>query len=112
MSSIGSLRSSRDFQRLARSGRRARNDGLTVFALDREDSGPTRLGLAVSAREASAVVRNRIRRRLRAAFRELEAPPGLDVMIKAKAEIATQPYQEMVNHLRGALSGTGIGVAR
>ena len=49
----------------------------------RRAAGGTRLGLAVSRRAGNAVVRNRIKRVLREAFRldREDLPPGLDVIV-------------------------------
>src|SRR5256884_8193981 len=59
------------FDRTLRSGRRAASEYLAVFVSDNELGRP-RVGLAVSRKLGNAVVRNRIKRRLR----ELVRPPG------------------------------------
>jgi ribonuclease P protein component len=70
------LRSSREFQRVSRRGRRATSEGFVVLVVPRvavaggpEASG-SRLGLTVSRRVGGAVVRNRVKRRLREWFRQ------------------------------------------
>lgn len=65
-----------------------------------EPDGPSRLGLAVSARAVGAVQRNRIKRRVRAAFRGA-APAGLDVVVRARPLAATADFQELEENLRG-----------
>ncbi|MBX3375055.1 MAG: ribonuclease P protein component [Phycisphaeraceae bacterium] len=46
----------------------------------------TRLGVAVARRVGGAVLRNRIRRRLRETFRTMrpDLPPGLDIVVQVK----------------------------
>lgn len=76
---------SADFERTLRSGRRAASDYLAVFVSDNE-LGRARVGLAVSRRLGNAVVRNRIKRRLRELVRPLltRAKGGRDVVIVAR----------------------------
>lgn len=73
----------RDFQRVYRSGGRARGSSLVVVACENELE-VTRLGLSVGRTIwKSAVKRNRIRRVFREAFRlsYAELPPGVDVIL-------------------------------
>jgi len=95
------LRNSRDFHRVRATGASARSDGLTVYVV-RERTGPARLGLA--PRSKGAVERNRMRRRLRAAWGEIEAGEGLDVVVAADRDSLGVEFQNLVDHLKGALS--------
>jgi ribonuclease P protein component len=79
------LRRSADFDRVLRSGRRIGTASLTLFVRDNENGFP-RVGLAVGRKLGKAVVRNRIKRRLRALVRPLagRSQAGRDVVIVAK----------------------------
>jgi ribonuclease P protein component len=70
-----------DFDRAMRDGLRVLDERLTVWAL-KNDLGRTRLGLTVGRRHGGAVQRNRLKRRLREAFRlcQHELPAGLDLI--------------------------------
>jgi len=57
--------------------------------------------LAVPSRVGGAVVRNRIKRRLRASFVRASLPAGLDVVVRARAEAATMDFQELESTLAG-----------
>jgi ribonuclease P protein component len=105
MRSHPSLRGRREFARVYRSGRRARRDGVTVYAVDRD--GRTRVGLAVRSAAGSAVVRNRIRRRLRAAAAAAVPPEGLDVAVEGDGSVATQDFQELTGALAAAVRAVG-----
>jgi ribonuclease P protein component len=92
------LSRSRDFDAVYRHGRSVATRYLVLYAFPRDDDageGP-RLGLAVSRQLGSAVERNRIKRRLRAAFEEVAADlpaendyvliarPGLGDLLEAR----------------------------
>jgi ribonuclease P protein component len=94
------LRRTSDFDRVRASGRRSANSLLVGYVFARGDSDPTRIGITVGKRTGNAVVRNRIKRRLREAVR-LAYPTlalGLDVVLIARPSIV--PVS--VGTLRGA----------
>lgn len=96
-----SLSSARDFRRVLSEGRALRPRWATVHAVRKTALGPSRLGLAVPATVGGAVERNRIKRRLRAAFRLAAPSTGLDVVVRARAEAATVPFQELEETFSG-----------
>ena len=57
----------------------------------------TRVGLTVSTKVGGAVVRSRIRRRLRELFRKRrsELPAGIDLVLIARASAAESDYEEL-----------------
>ena len=65
-----------------------------------------RFGYTVSKKVGKAVVRNRVRRRLKAATRELmdSALPGYDYVIIARPAAAERSYAELRSDLAQALS--------
>lgn len=89
------LRSS-DFDRTLRSGRRAASEYLAVFVSDNELGRP-RVGFAVSRKLGNAVVRNRVRRRLRELVRPLvtRAKGGRDVVIVARARAVDAEFARL-----------------
>lgn len=95
----------RSFQELRRDGRRARRGPLTVTYLPGPSPHP-RVAFAVGKAAGGAVTRNRIRRRLRAALRELQATDGLPAgtyLVGAGPEAAPAPWAELVGSLAGAV---------
>ena len=100
------LRSSNDFKRVMREGRRARRDGLTVYVAARIEGGPSRLGLAV--RCDRAVDRNLLKRRLRSAWRSAGVAPGFDVAVRAGHDALGEGYQELETPLLDALAAAGV----
>ena len=63
------LSRSRDFDAVYRHGRSVSTRFLVLYWFAREDDGEPRLGLAVPKAVGPAVVRNKMKRRLREAFR-------------------------------------------
>jgi ribonuclease P protein component len=78
-------------------GKRLASAPVTVFALRRPDDGPARLGLAVGRRCGGAAARNRIKRRLRAAWHRAGPDEGIDLVVEALPAAASAEFQELVN---------------
>src|SRR5688572_28007062 len=85
-------------------GVRSGDRGLTVH-VRKTGAAEARLGLVVKA--STAVTRNRVKRRLRAAAREAGLATGSDVVIRADERAAGKDFQEMVATIRGAIEGAG-----
>jgi ribonuclease P protein component len=82
------LSRSRDFDAVYRHGRSVATRYLVLYAFAREEGGDEdpRLGLAVGRQLGTAIERNRLKRRLRAAFDEVKerVPPGRDYVLIAR----------------------------
>jgi ribonuclease P protein component len=79
------LRSRREFLAVQQRGRRLANGEYAVLALPHEGPHP-RLGVTVSSRVANAVIRNRVKRWVRHAFREVAGDlPPLDLVVIARS---------------------------
>ncbi len=106
MGSTTSLRAKRDFETVYSGGRRRRANGVTVYVRAREDAAsPARLGLAVPSSIGGAVERNRMKRRLRAAFRACEAT-GVDVIVRPSGGATRLSFQELVTEFCRAVRRT------
>jgi ribonuclease P protein component len=82
------LSRSRDFDAVYRKGRSVSTRFLVLYSFPRDEdgAGEPRLGLAVSRHLGGAVERNRLKRRLRAAFEEVcpGLPAGHDYVLIAR----------------------------
>ena len=86
------LSRSRDFDAVYRQGRSVSTRSLTRHWFTRDDDadGAARVGLAIPRAVGSAVVRNRLKRQLRAVWSEVadEAPRGCDYVLVARPGLA------------------------
>jgi len=105
----GRLTQRAEFQRAAR-GRRTQVEAFTLQANRRADPqqsfGP-RVGLTVTKKVGNAVVRNRIRRRLREALRRvssLEALPDHDYVLMARVAALTVGFEALVGDIDRAFA--------
>jgi ribonuclease P protein component len=75
-------------------------------------TGEVRVGFTVSRKVGNAVVRNRVRRRLRAAAAEvlpMGAAPGFDLVLVGRTGALTYPYPRLLQDLTVALDKLGVG---
>lgn len=93
------LRHRREIAAVNRRGRPQRNKLITVRAL-RTKLLIARFGFAVGGSVGNAVVRNRVRRRLREIVASLGVAQGWDLMISARPAAAGVEFKE----LRGAVA--------
>lgn len=102
----GRLKRRAEFLLAAKDGKRAAVPGLVLQARARGDDAPPRVGFTVTKKVGNAVVRNRTKRRLRAAAREvLAATPasGLDLVLIGRAETRSRRFALLLDDLRRAL---------
>ncbi len=68
----------------------------------------TRCGFSVSRRVGSAVVRNRVKRRLREILRLTPLPSGWDIVFIARPRVAAARYDNIEKSVRGLLARAGL----
>ena len=84
------LSRSRDFDAVYRRGRSVATRFLVLYWFPRDGEAEPRLGIAVPRAAGGSVVRNRIKRRLREAWRALlgDVPLGYDYVLVARPGLA------------------------
>jgi ribonuclease P protein component len=108
------MRRSADFERAVRGGVRAGRSTVVVHLVTRTDPGPgPAVGFVVSKGVGNAVVRNRVKRRLRALATERlgTLPDGADLVVRALGPAAEADYAGLGRDLDGALRTAGRRLA-
>ena len=101
------LRRSDEFRRVQRGGLRCAGEFVVVLG-KRGEQAWTRIGLTVSRKVGKAVIRNRVKRRLREIFRRNKShfPPAMDLVLIARPAAASAKFgalEEEVLRLSQAL---------
>jgi len=92
------LRERADFSRVMRTGRRSRHALLHCVA-GRNGTEVSRIGFSVGKQVGGAVIRNRVKRRLRMMVRELDWVTGFDIVVVAHPESCSATYGELQDAL-------------
>ena len=94
-----------EFLLAAKAGRKAPMPGAVVQIRPRDDGGPVRVGFTVTKKVGNAVVRNRIRRRLREAARLVlgDNGPSADIVLIGREATRTRKFSALQDDLRRAL---------
>ncbi len=86
-----------DLRQVARAGTKFRCDFFVASVLRSTPSLPTRFGFVTSARVGGAVLRNTVKRRLRALASQTldEAPAGYEIVVRAQPASARASFDEL-----------------
>lgn len=95
-----SIKAPHIFRRTYAKGKSAATPTLVLYARP-NGLGKNRLGLTVGTKVGKAVVRNRVRRRLRESYRLRESglKTGFDLVVVARAAAAQARFGELDRHL-------------
>ena len=104
-----SLKQNHVFRRLYSKGKSGVDSRLAVYC--RKNGGTeNRLGLTVGVKLGKAVVRNRVRRRIREAYRVHEDRflPGYDIVVVARVKAGHSRYRELERSLLALSDKLGL----
>lgn len=95
------VKKEKDFQQVFHAGRSCANKKFVVYTIDKPDSIHFRVGISVGKKVGNAVVRNRIKRMIRAAVFDLkeEIVPRQDFIIIARPAVKGIPMGELKKNL-------------
>ena len=108
------IKQNRDFHRIYRRGKCAVAPALISYVCLRREGG-LRIGITSSKKIGGAVVRNRARRVIRAAFREcapyLHADASADIIFVARTQTAKQKSTDVARAMLAQLASAGLAEA-
>ncbi len=114
LAKVNRLKNRRDFQTLFREGSRLKSSHLTLRALRLKTPvgkavGNTRIGISISTKVSKhAVIRNRIKRQIRAIIRSLlpQITPGWSLVVVVQPQAATSKcdYHQFLQELEQLLA--------
>ena len=109
MKSTTTIKENYEFRRMYAKGKSGVSSCLVVY-YRKNRLGHNRLGVTVSTKLGHAVVRNRVRRRLREIYRlnREKMPAGYDIIIVARVRAAETPYRKLERHYLRCLGELGL----
>ncbi len=98
------LSSRRSFQRLSRTGKRAKSKDLSlIYRLD-DSQDAINVAYSVGKKVGNAVVRNKVKRRLRTLVRECSCQmPHGDYLLMVSSRVAEMEFSELRDEVRAIL---------
>ncbi len=109
MKNTVSIKKNRDFRFLYHKGKSAVTPVLAMYARKTKNTS-NRIGITVSTKVGKAVVRNRVRRRIREAYRlnEKHFISGADIVIVARRRASAVSFSEIEKNLLKLAASLGI----
>lgn len=91
-----SLKNSREFGHVYQCGKSFANKYLVMYVLEKEDK-KNRLGISVSKKVGNSVIRHRVTRLIREAYRlhQTELKSGYDIIVIARVNVKNCNYWEV-----------------
>ncbi|RSL29619.1 ribonuclease P protein component [Salibacterium salarium] len=104
------IKKNHEFSRIFEKGKSSANRQFVIYVLDKHEQSHFRAGLTVSKKMGNAVTRNRIKRLLREAVREMseELQEGKDYIIIARKPVVQMDYEEIKKSLKHVTNVAGV----
>lgn len=108
-----SLKRNKTFRYVYRKGRSIPSK-LLVMIYNKSRTGMVKVGFSVSKRIGNSVTRNRVKRRLREAFRPLipDITPGYDIIFIARDAVKDAELTEIAGAMQSQLRRAGLTPAK
>ena len=106
------LKKSKDFKRVYRRGKSYATKYLVLYKL-KKSSNKNRYGFSISKKVGKAVVRNKLKRRLKEIIRELEGinlPQGFDFVFIARKPVTNLDYHKIKNNVITLFKKAGLWI--
>ncbi|CAI3947550.1 RNase P protein component (RnpA) (PDB:1A6F) [Commensalibacter communis] len=99
------------FLNVAANGQKVPTSSVILQLLHRNDGKAGRVGFTVTKKVGNAVIRNRVKRRLRGVMQELakkNAFQGIDMVMIGRKNTYEKPYEAIVKDFSWALRKAGV----
>lgn len=108
--SLERLRSNTEFQQVYKQGESFADGMVVLYLLKKPDSTIRQAGFSVSKKLGGAVVRNRVKRRLRESYHHLlpQLPPGFMAVFVARKSAAEADFARLDRSMRKVLARAGL----
>lgn len=102
------LKKKKDFERVQKQGRTEKGSFLVLKFIPNE-SEKSRIGFVCSKKVSKkAIVRNKIKRRIRAAVKEAEIKAGYDIVLFAKVNVKEKSFWEIKSLVKSLFQRAGL----
>ena len=109
MNSVETLKTNSDFRRAYARGKSYTNPALVLY-VRKTRAGSCRIGITASKKIGNAVQRNRARRVIREAFRQIKLPikPNFDLVFVARTKTVYKKSTDIYNIMLPMLKEAGV----
>ena len=109
MKQIESIKENFEFRRVYKRGKSSADSILAVYMFKNYNK-PARLGITVSNKIGKAVVRNKIRRRIKNSFHPMQTnlKAGIDIVIVARTRAVSADFVQIERSLEKNLKKLGV----
>ena len=109
MTSVETLKTNSDFRRAYARGKSYTNPALVMY-VRKNRAGSCRIGITASKKIGNAVQRNRARRVIREAFRQIKLPlkSGFDIVFVARTKTVYKKSTEIYDIMLPMLMNAGV----
>ena len=98
-----------DYRRIVRTGRRRRGALVLAYARPSDQAAPLRMGVIVAKNVGNAVVRNRVRRRIKAVgWRLAQELRGIDIVVRALPPAANAAFVDLEREVESAVLALAV----
>lgn len=93
------IKKSKEIETILKHKKFVSNAYFVIYIKDQDETNHFRYAMSVSKKIGKAVVRNHIKRQIRAIIRQLSIKDGVDIFIITRNKINELSYQEMTKQL-------------
>ena len=97
------IRKNEQFDTIIKQGKRINTEPLNLFVVPNKEN-KLRLGVATSKKIGNAIVRNKVRRQIKAIMRNYKMGGSVDIIIVAKPKIHEFTYKELASIIADVLT--------